>query len=116
MEKQDIQNILAILKAAYPYSYKDLSEDAYKDTLRLWYMMFQDEKAEDVNMAVKELIKTRKEVFTPAIGEVTEKLNAVKKRSGAVVKFVAGPEEMEMLRRLNEKYEQLEQTERRLLE
>lgn len=74
MEKQDIQDILAVLKTAYPSSFKDLSEEAYKDTLRLWFMLLGDEPAEEVKAAVVALVSTRTVGYSPTIGEVKEKL------------------------------------------
>ena len=109
MEKQDVQNVLSLLKAAYPNSFKGKTEDDFKDQLRLWYLMFQSEPAEEVQAAVVDLIKTREGGYTPTPGEVQKRLSARRNR------YEPGPEEREMVLRLARKYEALEGQERRML-
>lgn len=110
MEKQDITNILAMLKAAYPNSYNGKTPDEYRDIAKLWWLMFQNEPAEAVQKAVVELIQTRKKDFAPSIGDVKDRLRARKNS------YEPGPEEREMVMRLARKYEALEAEERRMLE
>lgn len=109
MEKQDVQNVLSLLKAAYPSSFKGKTEDDFKDQLRLWYLMFQSVPAEEVQEAVVEIIKARDKDFAPSIGEVQKRLSARRNR------YEPGPEEREMVMRLARKYEALEEQERRML-
>lgn len=109
MEKQDITNILALLKAAYPNSFNGKTADEYKDMARLWYLMFQNENTSEVQAAVVDLIKNRKEGYTPTIGEVQERLRAKQNR------YEPGPEEQAMVFKLAAKYEAIEAQERRAL-
>ncbi len=70
--------ILAILKAAYPHSFKDLTKRDAEAMIDLWTTMFAAESYEEVNAAVAALISTRAVGFSPTIGEVKEKLHSLK--------------------------------------
>lgn len=74
MDKVETTRILAILKAAYPSSFKEMAEADYRAMIDLWQTMFAADSYEAVNAAVAALISTRKEGFTPTIGEVKERL------------------------------------------
>lgn len=78
MTKKEIVNVLAILKVAYPSSFKGMDDSEYRDTLKLWYMILGGEDAAMVNAAVTALIATRREGYTPTIGEVCENLRLLK--------------------------------------
>lgn len=71
MNAKETAQILGILKTAYPSSFKDADVNA---VIALWAEMFKDEPAAVVGAAVKALIASRKEGFTPSIGEVKEKI------------------------------------------
>lgn len=70
----EICGVLAILKAAYPHSFKDMGRADAETTAKLWQRMFTDDPASDVTAAVYALISTRKEGFSPTIGEVKDKI------------------------------------------
>lgn len=74
MNKAETTKILANLKAAYPSSFKDMGNADYHAMIDLWQMMFAEDSYDAVNAAVAALISTRKEGFTPTIGEVKERL------------------------------------------
>jgi hypothetical protein len=74
MTVQEAGMVLAVLRAAYPSSYRDLTEaDAYA-TAKLWAEMFSDDSYAAVNAAVRAMIATRTVGYAPTIGEVKEKL------------------------------------------
>lgn len=74
MDRNETAQILTVLKAAYPHSFKGLSKRDANAMIDLWQMMFAADSYEAVNAAVATLISTRKEGFTPTIGEVKERM------------------------------------------
>ena len=74
MDRNDAMKILTVLKAAYPHSFKGLRQKDAEALIQLWQTMFAAESYEQVNAAVAALISTRKEGYTPTIGEVKERL------------------------------------------
>ncbi len=74
MDRNETTQILTVLKAAYPHSFKGLSKRDANAMIDLWQMMFAADSYEAVNAAVAALISTRKEGFTPTIGEVKERM------------------------------------------
>ena len=78
MDVNETIKVLAVLKAAYPHSFKDLSKSDAEAMIELWSAMFSGERYEEVNAAVAALISTRTVGFSPTIGEVKEKLHSLK--------------------------------------
>lgn len=74
MDRNETIQVLTVLKAAYPHSFKDLSARDANAMIDIWQTMFAAESYAEVNAAVGALISTRKEGFTPTIGEVKERL------------------------------------------
>lgn len=74
MDRAQTSLILAILKSAYPHAFKDMTSDDAKIMRNLWEQMFADDPYEEVNNAVRALIATRTEGYTPTIGEVKEQI------------------------------------------
>lgn len=72
MTREETKAILAVLKAAYPNFYKDMTKEDAKNTVDLWATMFADEKPQIVIEAVKSLICTLK--YPPTIADVKEKI------------------------------------------
>lgn len=75
MNRKETTKILSVLKAAYPNSYKDLTDGDINSTITLWETMFADKPYEVVAAALKSLIATSK--WTPTIAEINEKINAL---------------------------------------
>lgn len=71
MTEHETLVILATLQTAYPHSFKDADPDT---TCKLWQLMFASDDYEQVAAAVYALIASRKEGYSPTIGEVKEKL------------------------------------------
>lgn len=74
MDRTQTIKILAVLKAAYPHAFKDMTKADGEAMLSLWGQMFAEESYEQVNAAVAALIAVRKEGFSPTIGEVKEQI------------------------------------------
>ena len=72
MTREETKAVLAILKAAYPNFYKDMSKEDAKNTVDLWATMFADDPTHIVTEAVKSLICTLK--YPPTIADVKEKI------------------------------------------
>lgn len=74
MTQKEIVQILAIIKAAYPNSYKMTEEEA-SGTIGVWYMQFSNISANVVLMAVSKHISTSK--FPPSIYEIKNKISSI---------------------------------------
>lgn len=74
MNRTETIRILAVLKAAYPHAFKDMTKTDGEAMLALWEQMFEEETYEQVNSAVGALIAVRKEGFSPTIGEVKDQI------------------------------------------
>ena len=75
MTKKEALQVLAILKAAYPSSYRDMTKEDAQGTVSVWAMQFSDMPAEIVVMAIQKLIATNK--FPPTVAEVKEKIKSI---------------------------------------
>ena len=78
MDRTDAAKILAVLKAAYPHSFKDLTKRDAESVLDLWSQMFSEDPYEEVSAAVYALIAKRKDGYSPTVGEVKEQLFTIK--------------------------------------
>jgi hypothetical protein len=76
--KAETNMIMAILKVAYPLWYKDLQKEDAIATVSLWAELFADDPVIEVAAAVKALIATKKTSYPPTIGDVKEKLVALR--------------------------------------
>lgn len=72
MTRQETKDLMAILKAAYPNFYKDISKEEAKAAVDLWATIFSDTPVKLVIEAVKSLICTLK--YPPTIADVKEKI------------------------------------------
>ena len=75
MTKTETAQILAILKAAYPNSYKGLTTEDVKATVNVWAAQFANMPVAVVMIAVNKLISTN--VFPPTITEVKERIRSL---------------------------------------
>lgn len=74
MNVQETKLILAVLKAAYPASFRNLTSKDANSVVSLWADMFSVEDYALVSAAVKSLISSRTVGYSPTIGEVREKI------------------------------------------
>lgn len=75
MTQKEATQILAILKAAYPNSYRGMSKEEAIGTVNVWATQFIDIPVRVVMIAVNKLISTN--TFPPSIGEVKEKIRSL---------------------------------------
>lgn len=77
MTSNETAKVMAVLKAAYPSYYKDMSKaDAYA-VVALWSELFTDEPYDLVMTAVKRLIACDTKGFPPVPGQVKEQIRRV---------------------------------------
>lgn len=70
MTKAETVRILAVLKAAYPHAFKNLTKADAEAMLNLWAMQFEADSVDLVAAAVNALISSRQVGYSPTIGEV----------------------------------------------
>lgn len=75
MTREETIKVLAILKAAYPASYRNMSRDEANGTVMIWATQFARDPAQVVMMAVQKLIATN--TFPPSISEVKSKIRSM---------------------------------------
>jgi hypothetical protein len=75
MNRKEATQILAILKAGYPNSYKNITDDDALGIVNLWSMQFADMSPDIVFMALNKAISTSK--YPPTVAEVKEKISSV---------------------------------------
>ena len=75
MTQKEALQVLAILKAAYPNSYRNMTEEEAVGTVNVWAMQFSTVPVDIVLMAIQKLISSSK--FPPAISEVKDKLKSI---------------------------------------
>lgn len=78
MTRDEILQVLSILKAAYPHSYQKMTKMDAEAVVSLWMRQFENEDAGAVGMAVDALIATRREGYSPTVGEVKEQLHRIR--------------------------------------
>lgn len=75
MTKKEAVQMLAILKAAYPNSYRGMSKEEATGTINIWAMQFAAMPADIVLMALNKLIASSK--FPPTVAEVKDKIGTL---------------------------------------
>ena len=75
MTQKEATQILAILKAAYPNSYRNMTKDEAIGTVNVWATQFVDIPAQIVMIAINKLISTN--TFPPSICEVKSKIRGL---------------------------------------
>lgn len=78
MDREQSAKILAIIKAAYPGFYKDITKTDAVAAVELWATMFADDTFEDVAAAVKTFIACDEKGFPPHIGAIKSKMRMIK--------------------------------------
>lgn len=93
MTKKEAATILAILKAAYPNSYKNMTQEEAMGTISVWAVQFADMPADIVLMAVHKAISSSP--FPPAICEVKAKLSAMHWEASGLINGIPAPGKQE---------------------
>lgn len=75
MNDIEATKILAILTAAYPNAYKNMSDDEANGVVAIWTLQFADTPADIVFMALNKAISGCK--FPPTISEIKNRISAL---------------------------------------
>lgn len=75
MTREETIKVLAILKAAYPNSYKGMTREEAQGTVSVWAMQFAAFPVEVVLLAINKIIASS--TFPPTISEVKEKMRGM---------------------------------------
>jgi len=75
MTDNEALQVLAVLKAAYPNSYRNMTKEEAAGTVNIWAIQFANVPVEVVVIAVNKLIASS--VFPPSIAEVKAKLSNI---------------------------------------
>ena len=70
MNRKETQGVLALIKAAYPSFYRDMTREDLVAVVNLWQKQFADMDSRLVLAAVHALIAERAEGYPPTIGAV----------------------------------------------
>jgi Loader and inhibitor of phage G40P. len=70
MSETETLVIFTLLSTAYPYAYKEISDEQMDATIALWQDMFADTPAEKVKIAIKAHVANNK--FAPTIAEIKD--------------------------------------------
>ena len=73
MTRDETTKVLALLKAAYPNSYKGMTKEEAMGTISIWTMQFESVPVDIMLMAINRLISNKP--FPPAISEVKLELH-----------------------------------------
>lgn len=74
MTRHETAETLAILKAAYPHSFREITKADAEAMLNLWARQFAEDDPKIVSAAIDSLIATRTSGYSPTIGEVKEQI------------------------------------------
>ena len=72
MTQQETIKLLAVIKLAYPSSYKDIDKETQIATVGMWHKIFSNVPYPVMEMALEHYVKTSK--FPPTIAEMTDEL------------------------------------------
>lgn len=75
MTKQEVTQMLTILKTAYPRFYVDMTKEEAYSTIDLWTTMFANDDALLVVTTVKEMINSFK--YPPTVADIKEKMYSI---------------------------------------
>ncbi|MBQ7792047.1 MAG: hypothetical protein IJ367_00940 [Clostridia bacterium] len=78
MTKRDIAELMTILQANYPDSFKGQSDVVVAAKVQLWHDFFKDHPKEAVYAAAKAFIATDTKGFMPNIGQINEQIQTLK--------------------------------------
>lgn len=74
MTKREIAELMTILQANYPDSFRGQSDDVVTAKVTLWYDFFKDYPKEVVHAAAKAFMATDTKGFMPSVGQICEQL------------------------------------------
>lgn len=74
MTRQETYQVMALLQATYPDSFRGMSDAAAQVKVNLWAELFADEPAAVVSAAVKAYVATDTRGFMPVPGQIKERI------------------------------------------
>lgn len=80
MNKTETVAIMAVLKEAYPFYYRDKSKEELNNAINLWHEMFLDDDINIVKASVKAFIIGDTKGFPPSIGQIKEYIYNITKK------------------------------------
>jgi hypothetical protein len=89
MNLQETTKILAVVKAAWPNSYKGLTGNDLKAVVELWTMQFRDFDYEVVSMALNAIIATDITGYAPTIGKIKEQVYSLTQQHAGMTEMEA---------------------------
>lgn len=78
MTREETAEMLAILKAAYPHSFQNITRADGMAMLNLWTRMFEADSKNEVSAAIDALISNRTVGYSPTPGEVKEQMRKLR--------------------------------------
>lgn len=87
MKKEETKQLLSILQVAYPNHYKSMDIDDKRQTLALYYEMFQGVDTTSIVKALKNYIKTNK--YPPTVAGLQEQVDIMEKAEISVLYEIA---------------------------
>lgn len=103
MTQEEAIKVLAILKAAYPNSYKGMTESDAKGAAIVWHTHFANLPVEIVMMAVQKCIGESQ--FPPAVSEVKKKVQTLHWEASEIVNYRPDdypPQEVQVAKKIYE--------------
>lgn len=77
MTLEETRQMLTVLKASYPNSYRNMSNEESFNYLNLWAKAFEDDDTQTVSNAIHEIIYSDTSSFAPTIAQVKDKMKAM---------------------------------------
>lgn len=78
MTERESAQIIGIMQTVYPDSFKNLSADALRSTVKIWAKVFEDDPASAVQAAVMAHISATADRFMPPPGAIKQRLVEIK--------------------------------------
>ena len=72
MNRQEISKLILILKASYPYAFKDMTNEEVESMVSLYQEMFKECTYKEVSSAIKDIINTSE--YMPTIATIKSKI------------------------------------------
>ena len=79
MTKREVAELITILQANYPDTFKGLPEEAVGVRVALWYDFFREYPKEIVYAAAKSFMATDTKGFMPNVGQINEHIHRMKR-------------------------------------
>lgn len=84
MNKRETAELVTLMKANYPDSFRGKSDTVVKGTINLWEMMFADEPAELVRNAVLAYMASNTGAFMPNVGQIKQAIQDLQSPDGGL--------------------------------